>query len=86
MQVLIPSPLLSYTEQQKLVDASGDTLQALLADLELQFPGLVFRIVDEQGKMRPHMRFFVNGEQVLDLSRKLEATDSVQIVQALSGG
>ena len=49
MQVLIPSPLLSYTEQQKLVDASGDTLHALLADLERQFPGLLFRIVDEQG-------------------------------------
>jgi molybdopterin converting factor small subunit len=86
MQVLIPSPLLSYTEQQKLVDASGDTLQALLADLERQFPGLVFRIVDEQGKMRPHMRFFVNGEQVFELSRPLAPGDSIALVQALSGG
>ena len=36
--------------------------------------------------MRPHIRFFVNGEQVFDLARALAPTDSVQIVQALSGG
>ena len=85
MQVLIPSPLLSYTNQ-KYVEASGATLQAVLADLERQFPGLTFRIVDEQGKMRPHMRFFVNNEQVFELTRPLAASDSIALVQALSGG
>ena len=86
MQVLIPSPLLSYTDQKKLVEASGQTLQAVLTDLERQFPGLTFRIVDEQGNMRPHMRFFVNGEQVFSLERQLSPTDAIALVQALSGG
>jgi hypothetical protein len=36
--------------------------------------------------MRAHMRFFVNGEQVFDMARPLQTSDSVQIVQALSGG
>jgi len=36
--------------------------------------------------MRAHMRFFINGEQVFDLSRTLRPTDEIQIVQALSGG
>jgi sulfur carrier protein ThiS len=36
--------------------------------------------------MRPHMRFFVNGEQVFDMAHALRAGDSVQLVQALSGG
>jgi hypothetical protein len=36
--------------------------------------------------MRPHIRFFVNGEQAFQLSRPLRPTDAVQIVQALSGG
>jgi molybdopterin synthase sulfur carrier subunit len=85
MQVLIPSPLLSYTKQ-KYVEASGLTLRELLADLERQFPGLCFRIIDEQGKMRPHVRFFVNGEQVFGLERALASTDSIALVQALSGG
>lgn len=85
MKVLIPSPLLSYT-RDKEVEASGATFAELLADLERQFPGIRFRVIDEQDRMRPHMRFFVNGEQVLDLGRALRPTDSVQIVQALSGG
>ncbi|MFT3839139.1 MAG: MoaD/ThiS family protein [Myxococcaceae bacterium] len=86
MKVLIPSPLFSYTGGKKDVEASGGTLAELLADLERQFPGIRFRIVDEQDQMRPHMRFFVNGEQVFELRLALKATDSVQIVQALSGG
>jgi len=36
--------------------------------------------------MRPHVRFFVNGKQVFDLSKPLRSTDEVVIVQALSGG
>jgi molybdopterin synthase sulfur carrier subunit len=86
MNVLIPSPLLSYTANQKYVEASGATLRELMADLDRQFPGIRFRVVDEQDKMRPHMRFFVNGEQTFKLDHPLVPTDSVQLVQALSGG
>jgi molybdopterin converting factor small subunit len=85
MKVLIPTPLLSYTRERE-VAATGATFAALVADLDRQYPGLKFRVIDEQDRVRPHMRFFVNGEQVLDLSRPLQPTDTVQIVQALSGG
>jgi molybdopterin converting factor small subunit len=85
MRVLIPSPLHSYTGR-KHVEANGATLGELLSDLDRQYPGLRFRVVDEQDAMRPHVRFFVNGEQVFDLARPLLPTDCVQIVQALSGG
>ena len=85
MKVLIPSPLRSYTGATE-VDAEGETLGELLADLDRRHPGLRFRIVDEQERMRPHVRFFVDGEQVFDLRRRLSAGESVQIVQALSGG
>jgi sulfur-carrier protein len=85
MKVLIPSPLFSYTNAKE-VTASGGTLAELLLDLDRRHPGLRFRIVDEQDRMRPHMRFFVNGEQVFKLNQPLGPDDSVQIVQALSGG
>jgi hypothetical protein len=58
----------------------------VLDDLERRYPGIRFRMIDEQERMRPHMRFFVNGEQTFDLTRVLRAGDDVQIVQALSGG
>jgi len=85
MKVLLPSPLRSYTKERE-VEASGATLAEVLADLDRQYPGLRFRIVDEQERMRRHMRFFVNGEQVFALTRPLAPTDELQIVQALSGG
>jgi molybdopterin converting factor small subunit len=86
MMVRIPSPLLSYTAQAKEVQAQGADLIELLADLDRQFPGIRFRMIDEQGAVRPHMRIFVNGEQVLQLTTKLAPGDEVQILQALSGG
>lgn len=86
MNVLIPTPLRSYTNERREVQASGSILSEVLADLERQFPGILFRMVDEQGRTRPHMRIFVNGAAVFDLSKPLRDTDEVAIVQALSGG
>lgn len=85
MKVRLPSPLVSYTRERE-VEAVGGTLAELFADLDRRYPGLCFRVVDEQGALRPHMRVFVNGEQVRDLARALRATDEVQLIQALSGG
>ena len=85
MKVLIPTPLLSYTQQRE-VEASGATLAAVLADLEHQFPGIRFRMINEQGQMRRHIRFFVNGDQVFNPEQPLRPADEVIIVQALSGG
>ena len=85
MQVLIPSALLSYTRVNK-VEAAGSTLSELVADLDRQYPGLRFRVIDEQAHIRPHMRFFINGKQVFDLDHRLQPDDDVCLVQALSGG
>ncbi len=85
MKVYIPSPLLSYTGRRE-VSAAGGTLAELLADLERQYPGLRFRVVDEQGQLRRHMRFFVNGRQVFEPGHELHPGDTLHLVQALSGG
>ncbi|PIQ95371.1 MAG: molybdopterin synthase sulfur carrier subunit [Nitrospinae bacterium CG11_big_fil_rev_8_21_14_0_20_56_8] len=85
MKVLIPSPLRSYTRKPE-VEAVGGTLSELLNDLDRQFPGIRFRMIDEQNQVRSHIRIFVNGEQVFDMARPLHPADAVDIVQALSGG
>ena len=85
MRVLIPGPLRSYTKRRE-VEAAGTTLAELLADLDRQYPGIRFRMIDEQDRMRAHMRFFINGAQVFDMDHVLRTSDAVQIVQALSGG
>jgi molybdopterin synthase sulfur carrier subunit len=85
MKVLMPSALRSYTRDAQ-VDAEGDTLDAVFADLERRYPGLRFRVVDEQGQLRPNMRIFVNGLGVRDLQHALKRDDFVAVVLALSGG
>ena len=86
MRVFIPTPLRSYTGHADEVDAYGSTVAKLLADLERRFPGIRFRMIDEQDAIRPHLRIFVNGEEVHELNSRLTPADEVQILQALSGG
>ncbi|MEO5771204.1 MAG: MoaD/ThiS family protein [Burkholderiaceae bacterium] len=85
MKVLIPGALRSYTRESH-VQAIGNTLDALFADLDRRYPGLRFRVVDEQGQLRPNMRLFVNGLGVRDLGHALRPDDFVAVVLALSGG
>jgi len=85
MKVLIPGALRSYTERGD-VEANGATVGAVLAELDRRYAGIRFRIVDEQDRIRRHIRLFVNGEQVRDLAQPLGAADELVIVQALSGG
>jgi molybdopterin synthase sulfur carrier subunit len=84
--VRVPSPLFSYTGGRAEVVASGATLIDLLADLDRRYPGLRFRVVDEQDRVRPTILFHVNGRIIRDLSENVAERDEVQIVAALSGG
>jgi sulfur-carrier protein len=85
MKVLIPGALRSYTRESR-VDALGQTLDELFADLDRRYPGLRFRVVDEQGLLRANMRVFVNGVGVRDMQHALAPQDDVAVVLALSGG
>lgn len=86
MKVRIPDPLRSYTQQQKVVEADGETVAALLADLDTRYPGIRFRMVDEHDRIRKHMKVFVNDESVRDLNTPITVRDEITIMQALSGG
>lgn len=85
MKVLVPAALRSYTGEA-WVEADGPTLDALFDDLERRYPGLRFRVVDEQRRLRQNMRLFVNGQGVRDLGAALGPRDVVAVVLALSGG
>lgn len=85
VNVLVPGALRSYTGAAQ-VQAEGGTLHALFADLDRRYPGLRFRVVDEQQQLRPNMRLFVNGRGTRDLAQPLGPEDFVAIVLALSGG
>ena len=86
MKVLLPSPLASYTANRREVEAQGETLDALFRDLDRRYPGLRFRVIDEQDAIRPHIKVFVNREQAASIASALCPSDEVLVVAALSGG
>lgn len=86
VQVLIPSQLQSYTGGASRVEVQGATVAAALDDLDRRFPGIRFRVIDEQDRIRPHMRIFVGQDRQRDIGRPLDAGDEVLIFGALSGG
>lgn len=85
MKVWVPSALHAYTGESR-IEADGATLGELLDDLERRYPGIRFRLVDEQGRIRRHLRFFLDGVQLDGLSQVLAGGDEVVVVLALSGG
>ena len=86
MTVRVSSHLHSYTQGRSSVEAEGSTLAELMADLDRKFPGIRFRVIDEQDNIRPHINVFVQRTLVRDLGCPLSSGDDVFILGALSGG
>jgi sulfur-carrier protein len=86
VRVRIPTPLRAYTGGRAAVEAEGSTVAEVLTDLDRRFPGIRFRVVDEQGRLRRHVNVFTDSERTRDLQRSLEGVRELTIMQALSGG
>jgi molybdopterin synthase sulfur carrier subunit len=87
--VRIPTPLRSLTKGSAEVHAKGDTVDAIVQDLERQFPGLRDRLLDEKGELRRFINLYVNEEDVRFLEGRttvLKEGDTVSIVPAIAGG
>jgi MoaD family protein len=89
IEVRIPTIMRSYTGGEKAVHASGDTLAALVDDLEARHPGLKERLVTDSGGLHRFVNVYVNDEDVRftgSLDTKLKDGDSVTILPAVAGG
>jgi len=84
--VIVPPPLHSYTGGASRVTADGATLAEVLSHMDRTYPGIRFRIVDEQDRIRPHIKFFVGGKLASVIAHPIGPGDDVHIICALSGG
>ena len=85
-QVFIPSQLTAYTDGASRLDACGATVGAVLDDLDRRYPGLKFRVIDEQDRVRKHMRLFIGRDETRNVCAPLAESDELLIFGALSGG
>lgn len=86
IRVSIPSQLTAYTDGATRVEAQGAIVAEVLDDLDRRFPGLKFRVVDEQDRIRRHIRIFVGEEEAKALSVPVRSGGELLIFGALSGG
>jgi molybdopterin converting factor small subunit len=84
--VHLPGLLDSYTGGLREVRIEGASLAEVVRGLDARWPGLGFRLVDEQDRIRTHVNFFVNSEQVRSLDIPLDAKDEVHVIGSLAGG
>lgn len=89
IRVFLPTQVDSYThgEREQAFDASGvSSLADVMWLLDKRFPGIRFRLIDEQGEIRRHIAVFIGESMVRTLNVSVSDNDRVQIVGALSGG
>lgn len=88
IEVRIPTILRTYTDGQKAVEGSGNTIAELFADLETRHTGIQERLL-QNGELRRFVNVYLNDEDVrfLDgVTTKLSDGDSVTILPAVAGG
>ena len=86
IRVSIPSQLIAYTDGATKVEAEGGAVGEVLDDLDRRYPGLKFRVIDEQGRIRRHMRIFVGQDEARVVTVPVRDGSEVLIFGALSGG
>jgi sulfur-carrier protein len=89
VSVRIPTILRTYTGGESEVSANGETLAAVLDDLDSNYSGIKGRIVDEQGALRRFVNVYVGNDDVrfLDgLSTSTPDGATVSVIPAVAGG
>ena len=92
IEVRIPTILRTYTDGAKAVDGSGETLQALIDDLEGNHPGIKDRLVEDKSgtvELRRFVNVYINDEDVRfigSLDAELSDGDQVVVLPAVAGG
>jgi molybdopterin converting factor small subunit len=89
VQVLIPTPLQKFTNNEASLSLEAGSVDELLVALNAQYPGILDRLCDEGGKLRRFLNVYVNSEDIRFLDHQATALadgDEVSIVPAVAGG
>jgi sulfur-carrier protein adenylyltransferase/sulfurtransferase len=88
-RILIPTPLRPFTDKKDAVEANGNTVGELLADLTTKHAGLKAHLYNDQGKLRSFVNIYVNDEDIRYLQKEQTTVsdgDTVSIIPSVAGG
>ncbi len=89
VNVLIPTPLRKFTENEDTVSVSAGSIGGIVTELSQRFPGIVKPLLDDKGELRKFVNIYLNGEDIRFASGVDTPTkdgDEVSIVPAIAGG
>ena len=89
VSVRIPTILRTYTGGESEVSATGDTLSAVLDDLDASYSGIRGRIIDESGALRRFVNVYVGNDDVRFLDNLQTPTPDgtqISVIPAVAGG
>ena len=88
VEINIHPALLSFTNNQDLVQVNGSTVGQCLEQLVARFPNVKERLFDKDGKLLSHVDLYVNGEGAYleELAKPVNDGDELHIILMISGG
>jgi sulfur-carrier protein len=89
VRVWLPRALQEQTGGEDTHAISGTTLADVIARLNARYPGLGYKLLNDQGHMRRFVLVFVNEEPVTNLEPaevRLRDGDTVHFIPSVAGG
>ena len=83
--VKLRSPLRELAGGSSELQLDGRTVGEVISRLEGAHPKLIGWLIDERGRVRPHVNLFLNGERAT-LDARVEPKDRIHVLPAISGG
>jgi sulfur-carrier protein len=84
--VLLPRNLLDlFPGAERRQTVGGETVDAIVRELDVRVPGMRDRLVEAGPRLRPHINVFVAGVPA-DLDTPVGPDDTVHVIPAVSGG
>jgi sulfur-carrier protein len=89
VRVRVPTPLRRFTAGNDEIAAAGDSIRAVIEDIEKRHPGMRERLLDDKGELRRFVNIYLNGDDIRflnQLNSKVKDGDDISIVPAIAGG
>lgn len=90
MNIHIPTPLRTFTDQKEVISVSAPTVAGALEALVSEYPPLRENLFGADGKLRSFVNIYLNEDDIRYLASKEQSltkdSDEITIIPSIAGG